>query len=62
MLSDCLSKSIPQYKMNSVINNFPIRGQLQFHGSPTDIDHSSIYGKCQGSRADRGVWGEMLKN
>ena len=22
-----------------------------------DIGHGSIYGKCQGSRADRGVWG-----
>ena len=30
------------------------RGQLHFHGSPTDIGHSSIYGKCQGSC---GVWG-----
>ena len=34
-----------------------IRGQLHFHGSPTDIGHGSIYGNCQGSVADRGVWG-----
>ena len=33
------------------------RGQLHFHGSHTDIGHGSIYGNCQGSLADGGVWG-----
>ena len=34
-----------------------IWSQLHFHGSPMDIGHGSIYGKCQGSCVDRGVWG-----
>ena len=37
-----------------------VRGQLHFHRSPTDIGHGSIYGNCQGSVVDRGVWEEGM--
>ena len=36
------------------------RGQLHLYGSPTDIGHSSIHGNCQGSLADRGIWGGRM--
>ena len=38
-------------------NMLLLRGQLHFHGSPMDIGHGSVYGNCQGSVADCGVWG-----
>ena len=59
--SDPHRSSIFPYKILKfvpfVLNVDLFRGQLHFHGSPMDIAHGSIYGKCQGSLADCGFGG-----
>ena len=60
----CLSENVTKcVEIQDIHMHIPssIRGQLHFHQFPTDRGHGSIYGKCQESRADHGVWGGNVK-